>query len=217
MSEDPTVSRETVAAATARAQWPEAYPTLERYHHWLITAGVERGLVGPREIPRMWDRHINNSAVIEQAIPHGATVLDVGSGAGLPGIPLAIVRSDLKVTLLEPLARRVEFLEEVVSDLGLVGRVSVIRGRSEDLKGVTADVVTGRAVAALNKLLTWTWHLVSPGGQVLTIKGAQAAAEIEEAKSFLRKKKLSAEVLTVGTGIVDPETTLVRVTGLVAD
>ena len=120
MSEDPTVSRETVAAATARAQWPEAYPTLERYHHWLITAGVERGLVGPREIPRMWDRHINNSAVIEQAIPHGATVLDVGSGAGLPGIPLAIVRSDLKVTLLEPLARRVEFLEEVVSDLGLV-------------------------------------------------------------------------------------------------
>ena len=217
MTDDPTVSRETDAAATAKKQWPDAFSQLERYHHWLITAGMERGLVGPREIPRMWDRHINNSAVIGEVIPQGASVMDVGSGAGLPGIPLAIVRSDLRVMLLEPLARRVEFLEEVVADLGLSGRVTVIRGRSEDVKDVTADVVTGRAVAALNKLLTLTWHLVAPGGQVLTIKGAQAASEIEEARSFLRKKKLSAEVITVGAGVVDPLTTLVRVTGLVAD
>ena len=208
MSDD--VSRETQAATTARSHWPDTYAQLERYHHWLITAGVARGLVGPREIERMWDRHINNSAVIGEAIPQGASVLDVGSGAGLPGIPLAIVRPDLKVSLLEPLARRVEFLEEVVADLGIT--VQVLRGRSEDLKGSTFDVVTGRAVAALNKLLPLSWHLVAEGGQVLAIKGAQAEAEIEEARSFLRKKKLNAEVLTVGSGVVEPLTTLVRVT-----
>lgn len=217
MSDESTVSRETEASATAKSTWPNEYPQLERYHHWLITAGVERGLVGPREIERMWDRHINNSAVVGEAVPVNATVIDVGSGAGLPGIPLAIVRPDLHVTLIEPLARRVEFLEEVIADLNLTARVSVIRGRSEDIKYVQADVVTGRAVAGLSKLLTWTWHLVKPGGQVLTIKGAQAQTEIEEARSWLRKKNLQATVLSVGDGVVNPPTTLVRVMAVVAD
>ena len=155
--------------------------------------------------------HINNSAVLEEAVPQGASVIDVGSGAGLPGIPLAIVRPDLQVTLLEPLQRRAEFLQEVVTDLGLGARVSVLRSRAEDATMLNADVVTSRAVAALPKLLTWCWPLVKPGGAVVALKGAQAAEEIEAALKYLRKKQLVASILTVGQGVVDPLTTLVKV------
>lgn len=206
------VSRETVARAKAQERWPEAFPLLERYHHWLCGAGVERGLVGPREIERMWDRHINNSAVLEELVPKAVSVIDVGSGAGLPGLPLAIVRPDLKVTLLEPLARRVDYLTEVVQDLGLESRVLVVRGRAEDAatKTLSAQVVTGRAVAALSKLVSWCWPLVAPGGQILMIKGQSAAEEIDEASSLLRRKNLSATVLQAGFGIVDPLTTAVK-------
>lgn len=206
------VSRETVARANAENRWPEFFPLLERYHQWLCVAGVDRGLVGPREIDRMWDRHINNSAVLEELVPAGVSVIDVGSGAGLPGIPLAIVRPDLKVTLLEPLARRVEYLNEVIADLGLTDRVEVVRGRAEDpvAKHLSADVVTGRAVAALNKLITWCWPLVKPGGQILMIKGQSVAEEIEEAATLLRRKNLVATVLQAGVGVVDPLTTAVR-------
>lgn len=203
------VSRETIAKDLAKSTWPEYFDELARFHFWLVGAGVERGLVGPREVSRMWDRHINNCAVVGEAIPAGLSVIDVGSGAGLPGIPLAIVRPDLKVTLLEPLARRVDFLNEVISDLGISNRVTVVRGRAEDVD-LKADVVTSRAVAALPKLLTWCWPLASQ--EVLAMKGSQATAEIESAAKFLKKQKLSAYVLKVGTGIVEPETTLVRVT-----
>lgn len=206
------VSRETVARAKAQERWPEAFTQLDRYHHWLCVDGVDRGLVGPREIERMWDRHINNSAVLEELIPHGVSVIDVGSGAGLPGIPLAIVRPDLKITLLEPLARRVDYLNEVISDLGITDRVDVVRGRAEEssAKHLSADVVTGRAVAALSKLITWCWPLVKTDGQILMIKGQSAAEEIEEAASLLRRKNLAATVLQTGDGVVDPQTTAVR-------
>lgn len=203
------VSRETSAIAVAKETWPEHFQQLEAFHAWLVGAGVERGLVGPREVPRMWDRHINNCAVIGEAIAVNSSVIDVGSGAGLPGIPLAIVRPDLKVTLLEPLARRVDFLNEVIADLGLTNQVEVIRGRAEEVK-LKAAVVTSRAVAALPKLLGWSWPLATT--EVLAMKGSQAEAEIAAAEKFLKKQKLQAEVLRVGVGIVDPTTTLVRVT-----
>lgn len=206
------VSRETVAQANAKERWPEAFDLLDRYHEWLCVAGVERGLVGPREVERMWDRHINNSAVLEELVPQSVTVIDVGSGAGLPGIPLAIVRPDLKITLLEPLARRVDYLNEVITDLGLNDRVDVVRGRAEDpvARNLSADVVTGRAVAALSKLITWCWPLVKPGGQILMIKGQSANEEIIEAASLLRRKKLEASVHQVGAGVVEPLTILVK-------
>ncbi len=184
------VSRETVAESRAKERWPAAFELLKRYHQWLCVAGVERGLVGPREIERMWDRHINNSAVLEELVPPDVSVIDVGSGAGLPGIPLAIVRPDLKITLLEPLARRVDYLKEVINDLGLDSRVEVVRARAEDpaAKGLSANVVTGRAVASLAKLIGWCWPLVKPGGQILMIKGQSATEEIEAASSILRRK-----------------------------
>ena len=202
------VSRETESAAIAAATWPDYFPILERFHGWLVGAGLERGLVGPREVDRMWERHINNCAVIEQAIAPGKTVIDVGSGAGLPGLPLAIVRPDLIITLLEPLARRVDFLNEVVAELGLKN-VTVVRGRAEEVK-LKADVVTSRAVAALPKLLGWSWPLANV--EVLAMKGSQAEAEIEAAAKYLKKHNLQASVLKVGREIVDPETTLVRIT-----
>lgn len=207
------VSRETVAEANAKERWPAAFDQLKRYHQWLCIAGVERGLVGPREIDRMWERHINNSAVLEELVPHDVSVIDVGSGAGLPGIPLAIVRPDLKITLLEPLARRVDYLNEVIEDLGLSERVEVVRGRAEDpiTKNLSADVVTGRAVASLGKLITWCWPLVQAGGQILMIKGQSAAEEIEESSSVLRRKKLAVTLLQAGAGVVEPQTTVVRI------
>lgn len=206
------VSRETVAESRAQERWPAAFELLKRYHQWLCVAGVERGLVGPREIERMWDRHINNSAVLEELVPPDVSVIDVGSGAGLPGIPLAIVRPDLKITLLEPLARRVDYLNEVINDLGLASRVDVVRARAEDpaAKGLSADVVTGRAVASLAKLIGWCWPLVKSGGQILMIKGQSATEEIEAASSMLRRKNLQATVLQAGAGVVDPLTTAVR-------
>jgi 16S rRNA (guanine527-N7)-methyltransferase len=128
------------------------------------------------------------------------SVIDIGSGAGLPGLPLAICRPDLKVTLLEPLARRVTFLEEVVADLDLAGRVSVIRGRAEEATELQAEVVTARAVAALSKLVSWGWALTTPGGRMLLLKGQQAAQEIDEAAKLLLRKRLAAHLHELGDG-----------------
>ena len=190
--------------------YPDAAENLARFAHWLTGAGVERGFLGPKEVDRIWDRHISNCAVVEELIPVNSKVFDIGSGAGLPGLVLAIVRPDITMGLIEPLMRRSEFLKEVVTDLGLTDQVSVIRGRAEELKGHTAPVVTARAVAPLGKLLTWSLPLTTKGGQILAMKGSSAATEITDAKEILKGRK--AEIVLCGEGVVDPQTTVVRVT-----
>jgi 16S rRNA (guanine527-N7)-methyltransferase len=173
------VSRETPPTPPqAAGVFASRLPLAERYAGWLADAGVVRGLIGPREVPRLWDRHLLNCAVLADGVPDGASVADIGSGAGLPGLVLAIRRPDLQVTLVEPLLRRTTFLEEVVADLGL-DHVEVVRGRAEQLHGKrTFDVVTSRAVAPLERLLGWSLPLCASGGQVLAIKGSSAAEEV---------------------------------------
>ena len=156
-----------------------------RFVAHLVSTGVERGLIGPRETSRIWERHVLNCAAVAPLVPVGSDVVDVGSGAGLPGLALAIARPDLRVTLVEPLLRRVTWLTEVLADLGL-REVSVVRGRAEELRGqVSGDVVTARAVAALPQLLSWCLPLVRSGGQVLAIKGEQAEDEVRRSQGAL--------------------------------
>ncbi|WP_307854261.1 16S rRNA (guanine(527)-N(7))-methyltransferase RsmG [Nocardioides palaemonis] len=198
--------------AARRVFASERLPLAVRYTELLATEGVVRGLIGPREAPRLWDRHVLNSAVVGEAIPDGSSVCDIGSGAGLPGLVLAIARPDTTVTLVEPLLRRTTFLEEVVDELGL-SHVRVVRGRAEVLHGVeTFDVVTSRAVAPLERLLTWSMPLVAPHGALVAMKGRSIAEEIETAAPVLARYRCGTpEVSEVGAGMVDPQTTLVRV------
>ena len=187
-------------------------PLAEAYAAWLADAGTVRGLLGPREVPRLWDRHLLNCAVLADVIPAGARVCDLGSGAGLPGLVLAIARPDLSVTVVEPLLRRSTFLEEVVTDLGL--DVTVVRARANDLQGRERfDVVTSRAVAALDRLLEWSMPLVSaPDGALVAMKGAAAEEEIATARPVLdRLGCATPEVLTLGEGRVPSPTRAVRV------
>ncbi|MUN37895.1 16S rRNA (guanine(527)-N(7))-methyltransferase RsmG [Actinomadura litoris] len=197
---------------TAREVFGDALPIAERYAAFLANAGVERGLIGPREVDRLWERHLINCAVVAEAIPDGAQVVDVGSGAGLPGIVLAIVRPDLRVTLLEPLLRRTTFLNECVELLGLPN-VEVRRARAEEVvEEFSMDVATARAVAPLDRLAKWALPLLRPGGELLALKGERAAAELEEARPVLKRFGVrTSELLQVGRGMVDPPTTLVRV------
>jgi 16S rRNA (guanine527-N7)-methyltransferase len=190
-------------------------PGLRQYAAILADRGVELGLLGPREVPRIWPRHLANCAVVaseERAvIPPGAHVADVGSGAGLPGVVWALVRPDLRLTLVEPLLRRATFLTDVVAELGLSPRVDVARSRAEDLVG-TYDVVTARAVARMPQLLQWTFPLVRPGGWLVALKGASARAEIAEARPVLTR--LSAgrvEVRSYGVQVLLEPTTAVLV------
>ena len=162
--ERPDVSRETPPSSAAGV-FSSRLPIAEQYADLLASEGVVRGLIGPREVPRLWDRHILNSAVVLPRVPHGATVADVGTGAGLPGLVWAIARPDLIVTLIEPLLRRTTFLDEAVITLGL-NNVTVQRARAEDVKH-TYDVVTARAVAPLDKLGRWCLPLVREGGVLL--------------------------------------------------
>jgi 16S rRNA (guanine527-N7)-methyltransferase len=210
------VSRETSApepSAAARAFFADALPAVVAYADLLAGDGVERGLIGPREVPRLWDRHLLNCAVVAELIPHGARVDDVGSGAGLPGIVLAIVRPDLQVTLVEPLLRRSLFLDETVATLGL-GNVTVVRQRAEERAATQpdADVVVARAVAPLERLVGWCLPLLKPGGFLLALKGSSATDELREAGSAVRRLGgRNGYVVTVGSSVVDPATTLVRV------
>lgn len=185
----------------------------EAYADLLATAGVERGLIGPREAPRLWDRHLLNCAVLGELVPQGVTVADVGSGAGLPGLALAIARPDLRVTLIEPLLRRTNFLEEVVATLGLEDQVTVVRGRAEELgEGVVFHTVTARAVAPLGRLARWCLPLVAPEGELVAMKGASAAAEVAEAESVLRQLGCwPVSVAELGAEILDEPTWAVRV------
>lgn len=183
-----------------------------RYAELLVGPGVERGLVGPREVERIWERHILNSGVVAELLADGESVVDIGSGAGLPGIPLAIARPDLAVTLVEPMLRRTDFLESAVADLGLA--VRVVRGRAEDA-GVPdrvgrADAIASRAVASLEKLARWSLPLLRPGGRMLALKGERAEAELEEARTMMSRLGVeSAQVVRCGVGRVSPPTTVV--------
>lgn len=184
----------------------------KRYVEHLATSGTERGLIGPREIPRLWSRHVLNCAVIESAIAMDSHVADVGSGAGLPGLCLAIARPDLELTLIEPLERRVIWLQEVVDDLGL-DNVTIMRTRAELAVGlVDADVVTARAVSALSNLAGLTIPLLNGKGEVVAIKGRSAAEEIEKAKKVIRKLGgVETSVVVCGQELLEEPTTVVRI------
>lgn len=199
-------------AAVAAAVFGDRLPVAVHYADLLGTAGVERGLIGPRETPRLWERHLLNCAVVEGLFPADATVVDVGSGAGLPGLVLGIVRPDLRITLLEPLARRVAFLEEAVAALGLAS-VTVRRNRAEEVVGkLAASIVTARAVAPLDRLAVWCLPLCEPGGRMLALKGSSAADEItEHAAAVARVGGVCTRIVECGSGVVDPPTTVVEI------
>ena len=158
--------------------FPERQEEIRAFAQFLTTAGIERGLIGPREGERIWERHIFNCLPVTQLLPQNSSLFDIGSGAGLPGIVIALARPDLKVTLIEPLERRVEFLKEATEGLG----IEVIRGRAQDVKK-SADYVTARAVAPLEKLKKISWHMVKTGGALLAMKGESAAAEMVGVKN----------------------------------
>jgi 16S rRNA (guanine527-N7)-methyltransferase len=194
------VSRETVPApdpAVAAAVFPpQRLALVERYAGLLATEGVTRGLIGPREVPRLWDRHLVNCGLLAPLVPPGAALADLGSGAGLPGLVLALARPDLRVVLIEPMARRVAFLSEAVATLALEG-VEVVRGRAEEWRRPERfDVVTARALAPLPRLLAWGLPLVAPGGELLAMKGSTAQQEIDDASAELKRWKARAEVVT---------------------
>lgn len=189
-------------------------PKLAEYGEILATRGIEHGLIGPRERDRLWERHLLNCAVVAtdyELLPTESTVIDVGSGAGLPGIVWALCRPDLRVTLVESLLRRSQFLEDVVAELGISGRVDVIRGRAEELTDLQADVVTARAVAPLPKLLLWLRPLLHPDGQLVLLKGDKAAAEVAEAAELAASLGLApGEICRIDDDGLDQATTVVR-------
>ncbi len=189
-----------LAPAAAATVFGAALPLLEAYAALLAGPAVERGLLGPREAPRLWERHLLNCAGLSELIEDGSVVLDLGSGAGLPGLVLALLRPQIQLVLVEPLLRRTTFLTEVVQTLGL-RTVVVRRARAEELHGaVEVDVVTARAVAPLERLGGWALPLLRPGGRLLALKGEQAQAELDAALPVLRRAgAASAEVVEVGS------------------
>jgi 16S rRNA (guanine527-N7)-methyltransferase len=193
--------------AGAAAVFGDALPAAEAFVARLATDGVTRGLIGPREVPRLWERHVLNSAAVAEAVPAGARVVDVGSGAGLPGIPLGLARPDVALTLVEPMARRVEFLEEVVVELATPAalRWRVVRGR--------VDVVTARAVAPLPRLVGWCRGLMRPGTQLVALVGARALAELPALVPELESAGMrDIHPRAVGAGLGDAATTVVVMT-----
>ena len=198
----PEVAREVFGDAAAKA---------ERYAELLAGPGVERGLIGPNEVPRLWGRHLLNSAAVAGLVPAPCSLVDLGSGAGLPGVVLALLLPDSDVTLLESALRSTIFLEECVAELGL-GNARVWRARAEEAAGTLAvDVVTARAVAPLDRLAALALGLLKPGGIVLAVKGAKAEEEIEAAGEALRRLGVrDVEVLVARGGKVDPAAIVVR-------
>jgi 16S rRNA (guanine527-N7)-methyltransferase len=201
------------APAAAAEVFGDRLELAQEYAAILAGAGIERGLIGPGEVERLWDRHILNSAAVGELLTAGDRVADVGSGAGLPGIPLALARTDVHVILVEPLLRRSEFLSEAVELLGLP--IVVVRGRAEERSARDAageiDVVTSRAVASLDKLTRWCLPLLRPGGRMLAMKGERAAAEIEEhrrAMSLLGA--VDVKVMECGVNYLTPPVTVVE-------
>lgn len=179
----------------------DAFPAVDRFAHELAVQGEPRGLIGPREIGRIWDRHILNSAAVVQYLPQEGTIVDIGSGAGLPGLVIAAMRPQAEIVLVEPMERRCVWLAEMTEAMELTN-VEIKRGRAEEFHDAfEADIVTSRAVAALDKLARWSLPLLRPGGQLVILKGRNVAAEIEPAQKVLRKYRMSTpeilEALTV--------------------
>lgn len=198
--------------AALAAYFGPAWPGVERYAALLRTHGVERGLIGPAEVPRLWTRHILNSAALAPFLPPSGTLADVGSGAGLPGVVLALMRPDLGVHLVEPMERRAAWLGEVLDRVGLPN-VTVHQARAQDLVGtVTADVVTARAVAALDRLVPWTAPLVAPHGRLVFLKGRRAAEELAACEPWLRSAgTVSWRTLEARTGDLGEPTSVVEI------
>jgi 16S rRNA (guanine527-N7)-methyltransferase len=199
------------APAVASTVFGERLETVVSYGRSLAGDGVLRGLIGPGEVPRLWDRHLLNCGVLAPVFASGETVCDVGTGAGLPGIVLAIARPDIEVELVEPLLRRTTYLESVVAELGLTN-VSVVRARAEEHTG-SYHWVTARAVAPMDRLAKLTFPLLRPGGSLLAFKGARAEAELAAAEPSLRR--LGARdwrVERFGVEVLETPTTVVRVT-----
>ncbi|AGB26649.1 16S rRNA m(7)G-527 methyltransferase [Mycobacterium sp. JS623] len=202
----------TAAPPVAESLFGSELGRAQRYAEILAGAGVERGLLGPREVDRVWDRHILNSAAVAELLDAGEQIADIGSGAGLPGIPLALARPDLRLTLIEPLLRRSDFLREVVDDLGL--EIAVVRGRAED-RSVRQqvgemDAVVSRAVAALDKLTKWSVPLLRPDGRMVAIKGERAEEEIREHRRVMASLgAVDVRVMRCGADYLDPPVTAV--------
>ena len=199
------VPADTVEQAPAEAAdvFGEAWPRLRAFADLLVREGELRGLIGPRELPRLWSRHLLNSSAVAGFVPERSTFGDVGSGAGFPGMVVALMRPDLEVTLIEPMERRVAWLHDVAAELA-IENISVVRARAEELDGAQEfDVVSARAVAALKKLIPWVAPLIAPGGRLVALKGERAALEIDEAQKALRKYRLRDatvhEVIVPGT------------------
>lgn len=211
------VSRETAGPPPALPDWlAPAASALSSYADLLAGPGVERGLIGPREVPRLWERHLLNCAVVadpaaDLVVP-GARVADVGSGAGLPGLVWALCRPDVSVVLVEPLLRRSTFLTEAVTTLELGDRVTVWRGRGEEAPREVGpvDVVTARAVAPLERLVGWTVPLLAEGGRLVALKGSSARQELDDAAEITAAAGLvGLEVRELGDGVVEPPTTVI--------
>jgi 16S rRNA (guanine527-N7)-methyltransferase len=212
-AEPPTVHR-----AAAERLFADRLPLAIRYAELLVTDGVVRGLIGPHEAPRIWERHLLNCAAVAELIPDDARVIDVGSGAGLPGMVLAVARPDISVVLVEPLARRTAFLSEAVTLLGL-DRITVVRGRAEELvpgRGhpglAPADVVTARAVAPLDRLTAWCLPLAAEGGRMLALKGESAVEEVAAHAALIgRLGGGRPTVRRCGQGLIDPPAIVVEI------
>lgn len=176
----------------------------------LVRDGEMLGLLGPREYPKLWTRHILNSAVVAELVPSGATVADVGSGAGLPGIPMAIAQPEAHFTLIEPMERRSNWLKEQVEELGLKN-VSVLRARAEEV-GQVFDIVTARAVKALPQLLQMCVPMTKHGGEIIALKGSKAQEEIDDSQRLIKKLKIAGfEILFTGAKVLEEPTRVVRV------
>lgn len=201
-----------VPPAGTEAYFGAAFPLAQRYAQHLATTGIEWGLIGPREVDRLWSRHILNCAVVSELIEDGDVVGDVGSGAGLPGIPIALLRPEAKVVLIEPMERRVEWLSMVVDDLGL-RNVRIVRARVEELVDEEMfTVVTARAVKAMTTLIEWTHEVISPGGRVLALKGASVESELVKAKKLIKRCRLSQpRIHVVDGGILEVPSRVVEI------
>ena len=208
-SRDPATPLVPAAAATV---FGDRLPVAERYAELLATAGVEWGLLGPREVDRIWDRHLLNCAVVAELVEPGDRVVDIGSGAGMPGLPMAIAMPGLRVVLVESLLRRTEFLRMVIDELGL--DAEVVRGRAEDAEvrqtAGGADAVTSRAVASLDKVTRWSLPLLRQGGRLLAIKGERAPEEVAEHRRVMATLGAAdARVVECGVRLLSPPTTVV--------